>query len=275
MAYEDPGDGSLDYYPCRYGRSRLMFRGPRRDLDRPYIAVLGGTETYGKFVPEPYPALVESATGLRMVNLGCVNAGLDVYLKDPEVLSIAARARVCVVQIVGAQNVTNRFYSVHARRNDRFLHASPLLKTIFREVDFTEFNFTRHMLQSLQAVSADKFEVLAEELRAAWVARMKTLLSSLECKTLLLWLGKAAPPSPGRRADLSKDPLMIDAEMIAAITPFATQYLEYVRSDQAAAKAHAGMSYAPLDEPAARGLPGPAVHRELAERLGTALLGLY
>ena len=167
MAFEYPGDGSLDYYPCRYGTSRVMFRGPRRDLDRPYVAMLGGTETYGKFVPEPYPALTEAATGLRVVNLGYVNAGLDLYLKDADVLETAAQARLTVVQIMGAQNLSNRFYTVHARRNDRFLHASPLLRHIYREVDFTEFSFTRHMLHSLQAVSIDRFEVLAEELRAA------------------------------------------------------------------------------------------------------------
>ena len=70
MAYAFPGAGALDYFPCRYGTSRLLFRGPRRMLDRPYVALLGGTETYGKYVPQPYPALIEAETGLRMVNLG-------------------------------------------------------------------------------------------------------------------------------------------------------------------------------------------------------------
>ncbi len=182
MAYAYPGDGALDYFPCRYGKSKLLFRGPRRDLAKPYVAVLGGTETYGKFVPVPYPALVEQQTGLRMVNLGCINAGPDVYVNEPVVLDIASKAQVTVVQIVGAQNLSNRFYAVHPRRNDRFLRASSLLCTIFREVDFTEFHFTRHMLQTLQAVSPEKFEVVAEELRAAWVARMIGLLNMIPGK---------------------------------------------------------------------------------------------
>ena len=275
MAYAYPGDGSLDYYPCRYGKSRLMFRGPRRDLDLSYVATLGGTETYGKFVPEPFPALIESETGLRTVNLGCINAGLDVYLKDPDILHVAGRARVTVVQIVGAQNLTNRFYAVHPRRNDRFLHASPLLRTIFREVDFTEFNFTRHMLQTLQTVSVDKFEVLAEELRAAWVARMKALLAALPCKSVILWIGTAAPPTPGRRADLSHDPLLVDAEMISAVRPHATSYVEVLASAEALQRGTEGMAFSELDRPAAMGLPGPARHREIAKALGTELLRLF
>ncbi|MDZ4134850.1 MAG: DUF6473 family protein, partial [Paracoccaceae bacterium] len=185
MAYAYPGAGALDYLPCRYGNSKLLFRGPQRALDDPYCAVLGGTEAYGKFIPSPYPALVEAQTGLKTVNLGCVNAGPDVYLNDPEVLEIAANARLTIVQLMGAQNQTNRFYSVHPRRNDRFLSASPWLRTIYREVDFTEFHFTRHMLQTLQDVSPDRFDVVAEELRAVWVGRMQDLLGRLRGKTLL------------------------------------------------------------------------------------------
>ncbi len=275
MAYEYPGDGSLDYYPCRYGKSRLMFRGPRRDLERPYVVTIGGTETYGKFVPEPFPALLESATGLRVVNFGCINAGLDVYLKDPDVLNIAAKARVAVVQIVGAQNLTNRFYAVHPRRNDRFLNASALLQTIFREVDFTEFNFTRHMLGTLQTVSADKFEVLAEELRSAWVGRMKALLGALPCKTVLLWIGTDKPPAPGRRANLTQDPLLVDMEMINAVRPLASCYLEAIATPEAIGRGVQGMAFAALDEPAARGLPGPAVHHEIADLLGPEVIRLF
>ncbi|MGB3314802.1 MAG: DUF6473 family protein, partial [Albidovulum sp.] len=59
MAYEYAGESALDYLPCRYGQSKLLFRGPRRKLDGAYAAVLGGTETYGKFVAEPFPNIVE------------------------------------------------------------------------------------------------------------------------------------------------------------------------------------------------------------------------
>ena len=75
-----------------------------------------------------------------------------------------------VVQVMGAQNLTNRFYTVHPRRNDRFLRAAPDLQALYPEVDFTEFHFTRHLLRTLRWSSADRFEVVAEELRAVWVA---------------------------------------------------------------------------------------------------------
>jgi hypothetical protein len=271
MAYVYPGDGSLDYYPCRYGASKLLFRGPRRDLGVPYCVTFGGTETYGKFVPEPFPALTESMTGHRIVNLACVNAGIDMYLKDPEIMGIASKAQVAVVQIIGAQNQTNRYYAVHPRRNDRFLYASPILRAIFRDVDFTEFNFTRHMLQTLYRMSPDKFEVVAEELRAAWVSRMRTLLTSLSTHTVLLWVSKAPPPMPDRRANLALDPLLIDSEMIDAVRPHATRYLQVIPSADAWARGTEGMAFAELDRIAAAGLPGPSAHQEIAEALSAEL----
>lgn len=271
MAYVFPGEGSLDYFPCRYGSSRILFRGPRRDIDRAYVAVLGGTETYGKFVPLPFPDLLEQELGLPVANLGCMNAGPDVFLNEAAVTQIAAQASVTVVQILGAQNLSNRYYAVHPRRNDRFLGATPLLRTIFPRVDFTEFNFTRHMLMSVQTASADKFEVVAEELRAAWVTRMKLLLSRLGRRVILLWVSDQAPPSPTRRVDLTRNPLLIDSEMIQAIRAPVAGYVEAVYSAAALSQGVEGMAFAPMEAPAAAGLPGPAAHREVADLLIPAI----
>ncbi len=271
MAYVFPGEGSLDYFPCRYGSSRVLFRGPRRDIERAYVAVLGGTETYGKFVPVPYPDLIERELGLPVANLGCMNAGPDVFLNEIAVTQIAAQASVTVVQILGAQNLSNRYYAVHPRRNDRFLGATPLLRAIYPRVDFTEFNFTRHMLMSLQSASADRFEVLAEELRAAWVARMKLLLSRLGRRVILLWVSDQLPPSPTRRVDLARNPLLIDKEMIHAIRTPVAAYVEAVFSPGALSQGVDGMAFAPMEAPAAAGLPGPAAHREVADLLMPAI----
>ena len=271
MAYVFPGEGSLDYLPCRYGSSRVLFRGPRRDIERAYVAVLGGTETYGKFVPAPFPDLIERDLGLPVANLGCMNAGPDVFLNEVTVTQIAAQAAVTVVQILGAQNLSNRYYAVHPRRNDRFLGATPLLRGIYPRVDFTEFNFTRHMLMSLQSASADKFEVLAEELRAAWVARMKLLLSRLGRRVILLWVSNLPPPSPMRRVDLAHNPLLIDREMITAIRAPVATYLEAVFSAAALSQGVDGMAFAPMEAPAAARLPGPAAHREVADLLIPAI----
>ena len=47
--------GGLDYRHCRYGTSRLAFRGPEARAESPYVAALGGSATFGKFVAQPWP----------------------------------------------------------------------------------------------------------------------------------------------------------------------------------------------------------------------------
>lgn len=267
MIYERLGDSALDYFPCRYGTSKLLFRGPRRKLDGAYCAVLGGTETYGKFIQTPYPALVEAATGINMVNFGCVNAGVDVFVNDPAVIEACVKARVTVVQMTGALNTSNRFYAVHPRRNDRFLRASTLLKAIYREVDFTEFHFTRHMLSTLMTLSPERFAVVSEELQSAWVARMKALLTKTEGRTIVLWMANHSPDQANAIGGLGSDPMLVNRAMIEAIRPYTTEVVEVVASEMARGAGLEGKIFSVTEEPAAQETPGPLMHEEVAAAL--------
>ena len=131
MLYEHPGGDTLDYLLCHYGHSKLAFRGPPRPLPRDYVCFVGGTETFGKFVSRPFPALVEDMTGLTSLNLGSANAGLDSFVQDPTVIAMARQARLVVLQLMGPQYLSNRFYTVHPRRNDRFLKANAPLRRLY------------------------------------------------------------------------------------------------------------------------------------------------
>lgn len=267
MTYQQPGPQGLDYRACRYGTSRLTFRGPARMLDKPYIAFLGSTETYGKYIPVPFPALAEQSLQVPCVNLGCVNGGHDTYLHDPYVVEMAAQARVCVVQIGGAHNMSNRFYTVHPRRNDRFLRASPLMRQIFRDVDFTDFAFTRHMLESLRRFAPDRFAMLREELQAAWVARTRLLVQRLGGRAVLLWFAGHRPPDGPDAKGLGPDPLFIERWMIDTLREDVADIVDATLGTAAQAAGGAGMVVPPGEEPVAAGMPGPAAHAEAAERL--------
>ncbi|RUS60278.1 hypothetical protein EGN72_10870 [Pseudorhodobacter sp. E13] len=275
MAFAFPGDFSLDYFPCQYGASKLVFRGPKHSLRQPYSVAIGGTETYGKFVPEPYSVLLAQLTGRSVVNFGYMNAGPDVFLHDPEVLDIAAHAELTIVQIVGAQNLSNRYYTVHPRRNDRFLRASVWLQKTFREVDFTDFHFTRHMLQSLYEVSPQRFREVAAELQATWVARMQLLLQSLKGPTLLLWMADRPPPAADAAMEPYSNPVLINAAMIDQVRGAASAYLEVVTSQQANDEGVDQMAFSAMDRAAAEGVPGPRAHREVAEAIADATRQLF
>jgi len=267
MAYHDLGEGALDYVPCRYGRSKLLFRGPKRRLDTSYVAMVGGTETYGKFVASPYPALAEELIGMPVVNFGLVNAGIDVFAHDETVMRAASSAAVTVIQITGAQNLSNRFYAVHPRRNDRFLRASTLLKTIYRDVDFTEFHFTRHLLTALRNGNAETFAMVEQELKEAWVARMKMLVAKMQSRVVLLWLSDHDPDHPTNCTENGADPLFVDREMVQAVAPYAAGVVEVVVGEDEIVDGSQGPVYSELEEPAARGLLGVTAHENAARAL--------
>jgi hypothetical protein len=273
MNYTRLKTAGLDYFPCRYGASRQLFRGPRRRLNRDYVVFLGGTETYGKFLDMPYPTLVEHETGLTSVNLGCVNAGIDVYSGDRNLLDICNRARVTVVQVMGAQNMSNRYYAVHSRRNDRFLRASPLLQMIYPEVDFTDFTFTRHLLARLEQVSAQRFTVIRAELKEAWLARMRTLLSQIDGCCVLLWLADRAPPPP-EQATSARDPLFVDSAMLAALSDLVQETVPVIGTGEERRAGLEEMFFADAERPVAEAMLGPLVHRRAAATLAPVLRAL-
>ncbi|MBS0124783.1 DUF6473 family protein [Thetidibacter halocola] len=266
MAFQRRAGDGLNYQHCRYGSSRVLFRGPSPDLTQDYITFLGGTETYGRFIPTPFPALLQGRVAPGCVNFGLTNAGLDLFLNDADVLGIAAQARVRILQILGAQNMSNRFYQVHPRRNDRFLRASDRLCQLYPEVDFTEFHFIRHMLGHLAQLSQERYGQVVAELRTAWVARMRHILMVLEAPVVLLWFADHAPPDH-EVPDLRHDPLFITRAMLDAVRPHAADLVEVPCSDQALCDGTQGMVFAENEAEAAALLLGPRAHHEAAEAL--------
>lgn len=265
MSFDTKGPGGLDYLTCRYGNSKVLFRGPKRPLDKPYVAFFGGTLTYGKFIKLPFPSRVENSLGITCVNFGCVNGGIDVYATDPVLRDAAIKAAVTVIQVTSPRNMSNRFYKVHPRRNDRFVEASALLRTIYREVDFAEFNFTNHMLKRLELVSPDRFDTVIDELRMAWLARMRLVLSQIPGKTVLLWASKVAPGD--EPIDIDADPAFVTDKMLLEIEPLVTRIVKVVATPAAVAAGTDGMVFAEMEQPAAQAMLGPVMHEEIAQKL--------
>jgi len=274
MKHETLAEAGLSYFPCRYGSSRLFFRGPRRPLEGRYLAFVGGTETYGRFVERPFSAIVEDMTQLQCVNLGLVNASVDAFLNEPAVGTVCHDAALNVVQVMGAHNMSNRFYTVHKRRNDRFLRASSVLRAIYPDVDFAEFCFTRHMLGTLLARSPERFVILRTELQAAWLARMNQFLSEIGPRTLLLWFSDNLPsdiPWEQRDNPLTIEPLFVTRTMIDSLRPGVRGVVMVQPSARARTSGTQGMVFGPLDALAAANVPNLAAHHEAAEALRGAL----
>lgn len=272
MAYEYLGRGALDYFPCRYGSSKLYFRGPERPLDGGYCAVIGSTETYGKYIEDPYPVQLEQFTGKTVLNLGQLHGGVDLLLADPVLLGICKKADTTIIQLTGAQNISNRFYRVHPRRNDRFVGATDALKSLFPEMDFTDFNFTGHLLGALAYGACDRFDLVRRELQKTWVTRMKSVLDQIGGRVILLWLSRHGLNDDRPDKCLLRDPGLVDGDMVEQLVRAGAELVEIVATGEEISAGHDRMIFSVLEEPAARQMLGPIVHQQAALEL-KALLG--
>lgn len=269
MGYQGSVEGYLDYSICHYGQSRLDFRGPKKALEDGFVAFLGGTETFGKFVAAPFPELVGEVIGRQTVNLGCVNAGIDTFLADTTVREVCEGASACVIQVMGAHMLSNPHYRVHARRNDRFLAAKPDLRSLFPNADLTDVHFARHLIATLAEASAEGLATLRRELSALWVWRMQQLLDLLHVPVVLVWVSARSPDEAGDAPD-ADDPLFVDRDMLEALGPRVAGIVEVTRNSAA----RTSNSLPLTDLAAARELPGQITHFQVAAGVSDVLKGV-
>ncbi|MGB0438711.1 MAG: DUF6473 family protein, partial [Paracoccaceae bacterium] len=186
--------------------------------------------------------------------------------------SLSSSAACSVMQVPGVQNVSNRMYSVHPRRNDRFLRPSLDLARLYPEVDFTDYHFTRHLLLDLHAFGPDRFDQVVTELRSAWTARMRRVVAYLRGRVVLVWL---RPPGVSAAQDVhapvGPDPLFVTQAMVDALRPRVRDITVVHPSAMALSSGTRGMICSEFEKGAAQALPGPVTHVEIARALQPVL----
>lgn len=270
MSFDVMGRRVPDYDICSYDGSRLTFRGPKPDLSRPYVAFLGTTDTFGKLVERPFPELLADHLPVSAVNLGMQNGGVDAYLGDPAVIEVAKQAQLRVVQVIGALNLSNHYFKVHPRRNDRFIAANEGLRRLFPEVDFAHFHFTKAMLNALKDCSDKRYRMVCKELQDIWLARMTMLLTLLGERTILLWIGQK-PPVQDATLEPS-EPMLVDADMIARMRQKTSTYIENIQP--APPPVEGKVLNGSLERVAAGMIMSPSQHVQTAQMLQEACIDL-
>lgn len=274
MSYAPIRDGGLDYHPCHYGTAKPVFRGPERKIVPNAVVALGGTETFGKFIEKPWPERLESRLGRPVINLGSVNAGLDLYLGAPHILNASSNATAVILQILGAATQTNRYYAVHPLRNDRFIEASPGLCAMYRNVDFSEFHFIRHLLNELRRHDPRAFGRIVCDLQQLWVQRMRQILTRIEVPVVGVWLADKAPPEEIAPDCLGSDPLFVTAPMLEDLRDGFEVLVEITPGPQARQVSAQGRVFNQMDRMAAAQVYPAQVHQQIAEVLAAPVSAL-
>ena len=233
------------------------------------MACIGGTETFGRFVDRPFASILEQNLDRRCVNLGSLFCGVEALCRDEGVRDLMQRAELCVLQLPDVIGQSNRFYRVHARRNDRFLAPSDDLVALYPDVDFADINFVHHLIAQLQAHQDARFEVVADELRKNWVRLINGLLADLNTPAVLLALTvKSGEASPLVSVDAD---VIVTPKMVDALRPFSAAIVEASVSVSGQSDELEDMLFGTLQQPMAEHMIGPAAHRSIAGALASAI----
>ena len=263
MASVGLGRALLERETCRYGYSQMAFRGPEADLTQPYLAFLGTTETLGPFVTRPFPYLVSEACDLECVNLGVRNAGPDVFLNDPELLRLAQGAEAVVLEVMGVANLSNAFYQVHPRRNDRFIRAHQALYDLAPGLDTTDIHFTGHLLKEVTRLAPKAAPALIKSLQATWSERMKQLIAAFDVPVHVVRFATQETPVETTR--------LIEPLMLASLVSVAASVTRITPSDEALAEGTDEMFFAKHEARAAHVMLSNAAHHEAAETIAKVI----
>ena len=94
MSYVAMDARPVDFILCQYGNSKNLFRGPKKSCKHSYGVCLGGADTFGGKVPNPFSAMLEREMGMPILNLGAQHSGAGFYTEDDAIHEIIENAQV-------------------------------------------------------------------------------------------------------------------------------------------------------------------------------------
>ncbi|MEM7524639.1 MAG: DUF6473 family protein [Pseudomonadota bacterium] len=282
MSYQKPDQAYINYNVYSWGRLEQHYRGPKPLMTEPYIACLGGAQTFGRYTTHPFPALLEDMLGMEVANFGTGGAGPGFFLRDSTVMEAACNAEVCVVQVMSARSLSNRLFKVKADRNAQIKAVSKALEDLFPHIDFETFTYAHNMLNQIEENDPQRFEEVEMELKTAWVARTRLLLESIHTKKILFWFSERAPDADightENRAAL-KYPQFVDDRMLEAVSPYTDKIVHCVSDEglpQSLLIDGEAVLQTPYGMPVAenRYYPSPEMHCHAAETLARPIYDL-
>jgi len=275
MTFQQNVAEARKYPTYRFGRARQIYRGSPPDLSGPYIACIGGSETFGKFVDKPYADYLDDALDMEVVNFGTPSGGPSFFLKDPVLLETLCNAELVVIQAMPAWANSNRLYSVRKRRNARMNSVSEMLRLMYPEVEMDRFRYAHNLLYKLYTADAEKFRMVELELRAAWVARMRELIDQIETRRLLFWFSERLPEEDGGfngSPEKLISPAFVNRDMMEQLRPMVEAVVEFVPAEEErGAMLRLDDARVQRNMIASRLHPSPAMHEDAAKALEIAI----
>jgi hypothetical protein len=211
----------VDYEYWELPRSGIHFRGPAVDLDdpAPYFVCAGAAQTFGCFVPKPYPSLLANSLDMRVVNLGLGSATPSVFASNDRLLEVINGADFLILQVMAARQEGNSRLEmigtdlVHDRRHGDDLPAHMAWQRI---LDEERSELDRYIAESQQS----------------WIDHYRQLLAHIKVPVVLFYFSvKQKGVDPARDAEnahqlLEPFPQLVEAPSIDTVAAQCDRYVE-------------------------------------------------
>lgn len=229
----------VDYQLYDLAGTKLKFRGPATEISgKDFISCLGAAQTFGCFVEQPYPSLLESELQLPALNLGYGGAGPRFFNRHPELIDIINRGQMAVLQVMSGRSEDNSKFESKGleklvRRSDG---KSMSADAAWRSVMEVRFAWKRVPFAKAQARTVCRHfgnaaaRRLLEETRKNWLQSYRELIEAIKVPTVLLWFSKRTPDFIDSYENLHRFmgvyPQLVTREMVDSIRSLADHYVE-------------------------------------------------
>ena len=229
----------VDYQLYQLPGTELKFRGPPSTLSpSEFVSCLGAAQTFGCFVEQPYPLLLQKQLGVPTLNLGYGGAGPQFFNRHPELIEVVNRGRLAIVQVMSGRSEDNsRFASgglelLTRRADGKQMSADAAWRSVL-EARYLWKRFpvgksiARWLCRTWGTADARR---LLQETRQNWIENYKLLLGAFRVPTVLLWFSKRTPEFHDSFEDLHEFmgvyPQFVSREMVEQIASHADHFVE-------------------------------------------------
>lgn len=248
-----------------HGITNTSFRGPAVDRSKPYVACLGAAQTFGRFAPRPYPAILAERFGFQFLNLGVGAAG-PLWFQAPQYIDLANNSKFVILLVLSGRSESNSLFDNH--------ESGGLMGV--RKSDNRLMRFEEFIVELMETDSRDRVIEIIQETRASYVSNMITLMQRIYRPKVLFWFSKRTPEYGERFGSawelLGDFPQLVNRKMIDMLRPYADNYVECVSSrgmPQKLWKANEDIDGATVEDGwlVNRYYPTPEMHQDAASLL--------
>lgn len=224
--YQQRDQDIVDYQLWKLSTPQMDFllRGqrPQRLEQGQYIAHLGAAFTFGRFVPQPYPALLSAALNLDALNLGFAGIG-PAFFNDPRhsgLIDWINRAKFATILVFsGRSQATSRFPTAPYSQEQYILENGKVVPADFA------------YQQLLNHESPETLALLVEETRSRYLEEFSRLLDQITVPKVLVWFAKRKPDYQESYQSLfklfSNFPHLVNRPMMDQLSAQCDVYVEY------------------------------------------------